>query len=431
MKSLCLIAAILLAGAPPAAAEKKELQTIDAFGRNFDVRLQTFQVLLGKLGSAESANFALGLYEEIPEFWSQILPGSEPDVACSHEYRKKHPERSLEDYQAFLQTEAGATSYVSCVVRIFSEGPDAPRFLNAYLASIVANQTLPFFDGLGPVEKLEMTPELRERLRQNLKELIAWIECGVREAAKKVALADLVRDPAVLRPLLDQVLPAGACKSLAPLGADAQPEPDLAAPAAADAGNLPQDAFGRSVDVRAQFLGHLIGTLGKDEWANFALGLLETTEVWPRYLRTAELEVLYSYEYRRKLPDKSVEEYEAFRATAAGAEMEQAFFVKLLTSGPQSEQNLEAHLAAFELGAIVPFFQQLGPPAKLELTAENRAAIGQVLFLTLGSGKCLLREAVKEIGIESVLRDPALVGPAWEKAAASGVCERPEAPGRQ
>ncbi len=181
----------------------------------------------------------------------------------------------------------------------------------------------------------------------------------------------------------------------------------LAVPAAGqETKPLPVDAYGRTVDVRGQFHQILENALGSAVGADFALASLEGTEVWPRYLRTAEPEVFCSNEYRKSHPDQSVEQYEAFRATEAGTAAGNECFQKLLATGPEGPALVEAHLATFELALAVPFFQALGSPAELDPSPEMRGRIQQILTSLIAFNRCLSTESYKKVGLEKMLREP-------------------------
>lgn len=197
----------------------------------------------------------------------------------------------------------------------------------------------------------------------------------------------------------------------------------LALPAFGQGGNdLPVDAFGRSVDVAGQFAQVLEQATGSASAAAYAMGMIGQTETWERYLRTAEPEVHCSAEYKKAHPGKTVEEYEAFRATEAGTAEGNACFRNLVKGHPQGQAYLEGHLASFELALIVPFFQGLGPPEGIDPSPETRQNLQKILNQLAAFSKCVASETYKKIGLEKLVDDPQSFYAASDEAA-SGACK--------
>lgn len=197
----------------------------------------------------------------------------------------------------------------------------------------------------------------------------------------------------------------------------------LALPAAAqDPKDLPVDAFGRTVDVAGQFHQVLAQATGSASAAAFAMGMLAETETWPRYLRTAEPEVHCSKEYRKAHPEKTVEEFEAFRATPEGTAEGNACFRNLIKNDPQGQVYLDAHLASFELAMEVPFFQGLGAPEDLNPAPGTRETLQKILNQLAAFGRCVSTETYKKVGLEKLVDDPQAFFAASDEAA-SGPCK--------
>lgn len=197
----------------------------------------------------------------------------------------------------------------------------------------------------------------------------------------------------------------------------------LAFPAAGqDSKDLPVDAFGRTVNVAGQFRQALEQATGSASAAAYAMDMLDETETWARFLRTAEPEVHCSKEYRKANPQRTVEDFEAFRATEVGTAESNACFRNILTHHPQGPAYVEGHLAGFELVMVVPFFQGLGSPEELDPSPEARAQLQKVLNHLAAFNKCVIADTYKRVGLEKTVESPRVYLDATDEAA-TGVCK--------
>ncbi len=150
MKILCaLLAAIPTIPAVAAPAEEVP-RTIDAFGRSYDVRHQFSMVLQAEARHRSQGQLRLGPARSR----SRILVAQASRRRAGRDLHRRIPsERSptpaLPTTTRLCRPKPESTAYVACLLKVMSEGPQAERYRDAYLASLAANQTLPFFRRTG------------------------------------------------------------------------------------------------------------------------------------------------------------------------------------------------------------------------------------------------------------------------------------------